>query len=435
MENAYAEKRIETVNKIKAVLEENGDFDSLARVLDEKWPKEVYTITKLDATTKAATTGYQGDYAILMDPINMQGNKMVEKLMLKYNGLAELVRRNEGEVDFLIQTARTKTRICEQEETTSAVYLVPMKIDQSGVNDMEEVYNRMEDLIKNLNVHPTEKINMVIGDGLKVGYIRKIFVFVSTSPVQRKVSINDNEGSAGGHYQSISISSEGHEDFGGGNFPFSAGSGLKAIAEGSAQQATNAAANQHTAAKQAAFTAKSSLAQAAAGAAATAQAALIGKQILINKLEQDANEAQQALHGELQQLEQAKRSADAAQQAASLAQQQINALGAAANAAQGTLIHAQQAAEEAHAELGSQQAMVGAAKQRLSVLSHELEAARNDLHETEAAAQNAQTAAHIAQSNAANAAESASAAAVESDALVGSNDHGFSSESNGGYHH
>ncbi|KAK9753026.1 hypothetical protein QE152_g3739 [Popillia japonica] len=35
---------------------------------------------------------------------------MVEKLMLKYNGLAELVRRNEGEVDYLIQTARRKTR-------------------------------------------------------------------------------------------------------------------------------------------------------------------------------------------------------------------------------------------------------------------------------------------------------------------------------------
>ncbi|KAK9729962.1 hypothetical protein QE152_g15592 [Popillia japonica] len=110
MENAYVERRIETVNKIKAVLEENGDFDSLASVLDEKWPKEIYKSTELQATTKAATTGYQGDHAILMDPTNMHGNKMVEKLMLKYNGLAELIRRNEGEVDFLIQTARTKTR-------------------------------------------------------------------------------------------------------------------------------------------------------------------------------------------------------------------------------------------------------------------------------------------------------------------------------------
>lgn len=78
--------------------------------------------------------------------------------------------------------------------------------------------------------------------------------------------------------------------------------------------------------------------------------------------------------------------------------------------------------------------MVGAAKQRLSALSHELEAAQSDLHETQVAAQNADTAAHIAQSNAANAAESASAAALESNTLGGGG-HGFSSEGINGYHH
>ncbi|KAK9752954.1 hypothetical protein QE152_g3740 [Popillia japonica] len=67
MENAYVERRIETVNKIKAVLEENGAFDSLASVLDEIWPKEIYKSTELQSTTKAATTGYQEDHAILVN--------------------------------------------------------------------------------------------------------------------------------------------------------------------------------------------------------------------------------------------------------------------------------------------------------------------------------------------------------------------------------
>lgn len=52
---------------------------------------------------------------------------------------------------------------------------------------------------------------------------------------------------------------------GGGGKGFSAGSGLKTIAQGSAEQANNAVANQHAAARQAAFAAKSSLAQAAVG--------------------------------------------------------------------------------------------------------------------------------------------------------------------------
>lgn len=74
--------------------------------------------------------------------------------------------------------------------------------------------------------------------------------------------------SAGGHYESISLDDGGHGGFGGGGGGgkgFSAGSGLKTIAQGSAEQANSAVANQHAAARQAAFAAKSTLAQAAVG--------------------------------------------------------------------------------------------------------------------------------------------------------------------------
>ncbi|GJQ87870.1 hypothetical protein Trydic_g1141 [Trypoxylus dichotomus] len=231
------------------------------------------------------------------------------------------------------------------------------------------------------------------------------------------------------------ISTSGIGQYGGGygGKGFSAGSGLKAIAQGSAEQANNAVTNQHTAARQAAFSAKSSLAQAAVGAAATAQAALIGKQILVQKLEGDVNEAHQQVQAELQQLEQAERSANAAQQAYDQAQQQVNALSNALNGAQGAGSHAQQAAEEALAELGSQEAMVGAAKQRLSVLTQELHAAEADLQATQSAAQQAESAAQIAQSNAAQAAESASAAGLDH-AGNGGGSYGLSGDF-AGYHH
>lgn len=52
---------------------------------------------------------------------------------------------------------------------------------------------------------------------------------------------------------------------------YSAGSGLRSIAQGSADQANSAVANQHAAAKQAAYVAQNTLAQAASQAAATAQ--------------------------------------------------------------------------------------------------------------------------------------------------------------------
>lgn len=70
----------------------------------------------------------------------------------------------------------------------------------------------------------------------------------------------------GQHYDVQDNDSAGsHVSYGGGKNGYSAGSGLRNIAQGSAQQAFNAVQNQLLASKQAAFTAKNTLAQAAAG--------------------------------------------------------------------------------------------------------------------------------------------------------------------------
>ena len=81
--------------------------------------------------------------------------------------------------------------------------------------------------------------------------------------MKRRVKVSDSDVSAGGHLQVFSSYDDGgHGDLGG-KAGFSAGSGLRTIAQGSAEQANNAVANQHAAARQAAFVAKSSLAQSA----------------------------------------------------------------------------------------------------------------------------------------------------------------------------
>lgn len=88
---------------------------------------------------------------------------------------------------------------------------------------------------------------------------------VHCGTAKRGIITTDNE-VASGHYATVAVIDGGdHGGYGGGKIGFSAGSGLKAIAQGSAEQANSAVANQHSAARQAAFAAKSSLAQAATG--------------------------------------------------------------------------------------------------------------------------------------------------------------------------
>ncbi|XP_031336230.1 uncharacterized protein LOC116165709 [Photinus pyralis] len=190
---------------------------------------------------------------------------------------------------------------------------------------------------------------------------------------------------------------------------YSAGSGLRSIAQGSAEQAHTAVQSQDAAGHQAAYVAKNTLAQAANAASATAQAALAGKQIILQGLEQQHRDAKLGLQGEKQQLQQAQRAAVAAEQTSQQAQRHVQVLTAALNVAQATADGAAQTASEAAGELAAQVAMVGAAQQRVDALAEQLHGVRLDFEATQVAAQKAQFAAMQAQNNAAKAAAAAAA--------------------------
>lgn len=178
MEKERQEGRKRVVNKIQSALEADGGFESLAEILDEKWPQEVYKVTVTEGANQTAKIGQSGDYAILMDPKKAEYNKLEGNLMLRYAGLAELIKNNDGQPDFLIQTSNTRTRSGVSDGDSSAVHLLPLEIDPAGVNDMATVYDKIVRLKENIPVHPTERINLVISEGLKFTYIRKICEYV-----------------------------------------------------------------------------------------------------------------------------------------------------------------------------------------------------------------------------------------------------------------
>lgn len=176
--------------------------------------------------------------------------------------------------------------------------------------------------------------------------------------------------------------------------------GLRSIAKGSADQANSAVVSQNAAAKQAAYIAKSTLAQAAVQAAGTAVAVLKGKEVLLQRLEEQSSEAHKVMQGELQQLQQAKRAAKAAQYSAQQALQHVSVLTAALNNAQAASELAQKSASEAAAELASQIDMVAQAKAKLEQIESHLYSARLDYEETKEAAEKATHSAQEAQLNA-----------------------------------
>ncbi|CAD7093542.1 unnamed protein product [Hermetia illucens] len=181
---------------------------------------------------------------------------------------------------------------------------------------------------------------------------------------------------------------------------YSIGSGLRSIAQGSAHQAHSAVVSQNIAAQQAAFIAKSTLAQSAIQSAATAIAALAGKEVLFHSLERQTENARNALNHEISQLQLTKKTAASARHAAQKAAYHVSVLVAALNNAQQASERSEENAKAAAAELASQTTMVGEAKGRLDTITGKLRAAHIDFEATKKAASEASAAAEEAQRNA-----------------------------------
>lgn len=216
---------------------------------------------------------------------------------------------------------------------------------------------------------------------------------------------------------------------------FSSGSGLRSIAQGSANQAHTAVSNQHAAAQQAAFIAKSTLAQAASQASATAQAALAGKHVWTQGLEKQLQDSHGALLEEIELLNLSKKSAKASQKSAQIAYNHVSILTAALNNAKALAEHAEKAANEAASILAAQSSMVGKAKLTFENLQETLNAAREELAATKEAAIKASSSAAEAQANAEKAAVEATGQLHEV-ASNGPKDYELSSEiefEEGGY--
>ncbi|KAK9731766.1 hypothetical protein QE152_g13353 [Popillia japonica] len=122
-----------------------------------------------------------------------------------------MVRRNEGQIDYLTSTTATKRRDRETEEKTTTVFVLPLQINKDGINktttvfvlplqinkdgindmtttvfvlplqinkdginDMQEVYKLLTELKDTYGRHLAGGMNLMVSEGLDQQYTRKI---------------------------------------------------------------------------------------------------------------------------------------------------------------------------------------------------------------------------------------------------------------------
>lgn len=171
-------QRIErnTTKEITEALLGGKGFEGIAGQLDKTWPEKLYKKTEIDSVAKANQR--TGDQAYLLDLGVTEQNLALELFTSMHSELKEIVTKNEGQPDYIIKTVATRTKNQATSEKTTAIYILPLTIDLKGVNNPEDVYNILKELKNTMHVHDTPTLNLILGEGLNTGYVRKICEYV-----------------------------------------------------------------------------------------------------------------------------------------------------------------------------------------------------------------------------------------------------------------
>lgn len=170
-ENAKGEMAIR--DNIRRIMSEDKSFQNLSKVIDEPWPSDMFAHTKVVHMSPANLIS-EGNVAILIDPRKVETNKTLENLSMRYPAVLDMVRRNEGQIDYLTSTTATKRRDRETEEKTTTVFVLPLQINKDGINDMQEVYKLLTELKDTYGRHLAGGMNLMVSEGLDQQYTRKI---------------------------------------------------------------------------------------------------------------------------------------------------------------------------------------------------------------------------------------------------------------------
>ncbi|KAK9685676.1 Endonuclease-reverse transcriptase [Popillia japonica] len=128
---------------IREALGSEGGFDGLGSILDKKWPEDMYTRTR-EASTSHGELNLEGDLALVLDPARATEDKAMENIMKMHPDLRAVVEKCDGQLDYMVKTIATRTRNLETTERTIVIYILPLKIDADGINDMEEAYDMID---------------------------------------------------------------------------------------------------------------------------------------------------------------------------------------------------------------------------------------------------------------------------------------------------
>lgn len=166
--------------RIAEVLNTKEDFTSLSEVIDERWAKESFRVTKLESGNENEAA--KEDIVLLVDPSIKSEDKALKRLIYRFAPLKRLVDEGfkEGQIEYVtIQTEIISSKGDKNNaQYSNTIYVLPIKIAEGGFEDVEQMFKLCEELKGIAENQKVECLRVVPAGQYNVDYLRKCTEYV-----------------------------------------------------------------------------------------------------------------------------------------------------------------------------------------------------------------------------------------------------------------
>lgn len=141
----YEREALKCEEKLKEVMEQaktDPSFGTFKEVLDREWPNSIYVNTKTKITHPVNTE--LSALALVIDPDIDVSSKAIRKLIEKFPEIGTVLTEGitEGQTEYVeYKTGTLTSKSGRETRTEKYIYIVPYKIDENGINDIEKLHS------------------------------------------------------------------------------------------------------------------------------------------------------------------------------------------------------------------------------------------------------------------------------------------------------
>lgn len=181
IDQEWEKKNNELNEKIKTILNAQKDLNQLVQIIDEEWTEDCYKTTETKSL-KSYQAEADEDVVVLVDPSIKENEEELDIMRCHYPSVVPTVQEGlqEGNMEYVklqVEIVSSKGNN-GQTQYNNTIYILPMKGNESGPEDVEIMYKLCMQLRNEVQKQNKKRLKVLTIGKLKLEYLQKCLEYV-----------------------------------------------------------------------------------------------------------------------------------------------------------------------------------------------------------------------------------------------------------------